>query len=461
MKGIEDSRSLYWNYILFCFLYSCSHGAVDSVLAYSTAELGDIVGSNGSFSLYICYTFSALLLAKPLLRVLSPKNSVFCGLCGMLCYVALFFLAIRNLYYAPYIFILGGCLGGIGAGIIWPSQAVYFSVSAINYAESAKLENSFALGRFAAIFTMFYLGLETTFKAVATVIYISSGESTSWHNIVFGVYTILAYIAVTSFGLLVRQPAGRVMSVDKDNSNILKADINNNNYNSTKNDIIDNSCYSFNKNDMNSYPFSILSDERDEAPSESPLGITELEQKFPIPGEVTQSKLKIRFLESMLYDVLSVMKAIQRERLLQLMIPYQICQGITAVLFDYYVNKHIVATSLGSGYIGIYSALGTLAAVLLAYPFAIVSQYSLGRGKWYVMIFGTLCWLFSGLGIVLFDNTFLGRWYILLFYYIIHGAGRCCYENTNKAVIAEYFEGEKRETAFAGTNLYVMMMMFT
>jgi hypothetical protein len=212
MLGIEDSSRLFWNYVLFCFLYSCSHGAVDSVLAYSTAELGDVVGSNGSFSLYICYTFSALLLAKPMLRVLSPKNSVFCGLCGMLCYVALFFLAIRNLQYAPYIFVLGGCLGGIGAGIIWPSQAVYFSISALNYAECAKLENSYALGRFAAIFTMFYLGLETTFKAVATVIYLSGAESssTSWHNTVFGVYTVLAYIAVTSFGLFVRQPSGNI-----------------------------------------------------------------------------------------------------------------------------------------------------------------------------------------------------------------------------------------------------------
>lgn len=119
---MTDSRSLYWNYILFCLLYSTAHGAVDAVLAYSSAELGTVTGSNASSALYVLYTLCALLLAKPVLRRLGPKHSIFCGLCGMLAYVASFFIAIQTPEYADVIFTLGGVCGGLGAGLLWPAQ---------------------------------------------------------------------------------------------------------------------------------------------------------------------------------------------------------------------------------------------------------------------------------------------------------------------------------------------------
>ena len=126
-----DSSSLFRNYILFCLLYSTAHGAVDAVLAYSTTELGDTAGSNGSFALYILYTVSALLLAKPVLRKLGPKYAIFCGLCGMLVYVASFFIAIQTPSHANAIFTTGGICGGFGAGMLWPAQVMTFSVKMV------------------------------------------------------------------------------------------------------------------------------------------------------------------------------------------------------------------------------------------------------------------------------------------------------------------------------------------
>lgn len=41
------AKKSYRNYIRFCVLYSITHATCDGVLAFSTAELGPVVGSYG------------------------------------------------------------------------------------------------------------------------------------------------------------------------------------------------------------------------------------------------------------------------------------------------------------------------------------------------------------------------------------------------------------------------------
>jgi hypothetical protein len=103
---------LFINYLLFCILFSITHATVDAVLAFSSAELGTGLGSSAGFSLYIGYTVSALLFAKPVLNQLESKNSVLLGLTGLLLYVLSFFIAvwIPNI---SFVFIIGASLGGI------------------------------------------------------------------------------------------------------------------------------------------------------------------------------------------------------------------------------------------------------------------------------------------------------------------------------------------------------------
>ena len=153
---------------------------------------------------------------------------------------------------------------------------------------------------------------------------------------------------------------------------------------------------------------------------------------------------------SLKYDILSVIKAIRNDRLLQLMIPYQICFGLSAGFIGYYINKNVVAIYLGDGYIGLLTALSTFCAALLSYPFALISNYSNGRGKWYIMIFGSICFCLTGFIPLLYSNKILSKWENVILYYLIHGAARGCWENTNKAVIVDYFPNhENRDTAFS------------
>lgn len=124
LAGTDSSEGLrlYANFIGFCMLFSISHATVDAVLAYTTAELGSLIGSDSGFTLYIVYTFSALLLAKPTLRTVGPKYGVAIGLCCLLFYVGAFLLALLMPANAFGIFISGAAVGGVGAGVLWTSQ---------------------------------------------------------------------------------------------------------------------------------------------------------------------------------------------------------------------------------------------------------------------------------------------------------------------------------------------------
>ena len=431
-----DSSNQYWNYILFCVLYSTAHGAVDAVLAYSTAELGSTIGSNGSFALYILYTASALLLAKPTLRKLGPKNSIFVGLCGMLIYVASFFIAIQTPTYANMIFTTGGVLGGIGAGLLWPAQGAYFYLSSLKYAKLSKLDKKFSCSLFAAIFSAFYLGLETIFKIFSTIIYLFAGQDPRWHIYVFGVYTAAAYCSVISFGVFVPRMSP---IVDSNNKNYVKIKISS----LHKDSNIENKRRT---HDFQALP--CISEEKKCAEHES-------ENKFLHGAHnddtiernnenervlLNQTKfMRTPELFELKHDILSVIKAIKNDRLLQLILPYQISFGLSAGFIGFYINKNVVAAHLGDGYIGILSGLSTLCASLLAYPSAILSKYFNGEGKYYIMILGGLCFCTGGLAPLCLSNIELSKWHIVVFYYFIHGIARGCWENTNKAIIAEYF----------------------
>ena len=129
MEGQENlsikSNTLFTNFIIFSLTFSITHATVDSVLAYSSAELGTNIGSSGGFVLYIFYTVSALLVAKPFLSYFHPKNSVMIGLICMLAYVSSFFLAVLIPSIATFIFLLGASFGGVGAGILWTAQGSF------------------------------------------------------------------------------------------------------------------------------------------------------------------------------------------------------------------------------------------------------------------------------------------------------------------------------------------------
>ena len=111
----QSSHVLYMNFLVFTVCFSISHATVDAVLAFATAQLGNLIGSYAGFLLYIFYTLSAVLVAKTCLRMAGPKSTVLYGLRCMLVYVASFLIAVL-FPNVKWIFYIGAVIGGVGAG---------------------------------------------------------------------------------------------------------------------------------------------------------------------------------------------------------------------------------------------------------------------------------------------------------------------------------------------------------
>ena len=382
LSGTDSSEGqrLYANFTLFCLLFSVSHATVDAVLAYATAELGSEIGSDAGFALYIVYTFSALLLAKPAVRTIGPKYGVAFGLCCLLLYVGAFLLALMMPAQAFGVFVSGAAIGGVGAGVLWTSQGEYFSVNAIKFAKASNVSKSIAITNFASVFAVLYLSLETAFKLSVTIIFLLLGRSSSWRLVVFGGYTAFSFAAAATFVAFIED---------------------------------------LNEEDID-YGFKIL---RRDFSSQDIRGV--------------------------LADVSAVYRALLSVRRLQLMVPYQVCFGLSAGFMGYYVNSFIVARFVGDGYIGVLSSLSTFSAVLLAMPYAALSN-SFRCGKYIVMMTGGLCFLLTSSILLVLRDEQLSGFATIVLYYLIYGAARGAWESTNKAVISEYFpRNEDRDVAFA------------
>jgi hypothetical protein len=147
-------------------------------------------------------------------------------------------------------------------------------------------------------------------------------------------------------------------------------------------------------------------------------------------------------------DALSVIKAIYTQTKLQLILPYQITFGFTSGFMNAYITAEIVSSYHGDGYVGLFSGITTMTAVLLAYPYSFISN-TFTHGKYYTMLTGGLSFFLVGI-LAYLPKAVMAQWGFLFFYFVIYGFGRGAWENTNKAVIAEYFPKKKmREVAYA------------
>ena len=442
---------LYQNFYIFSILFSVVHATVDGVLAFAAAELGRLAGSYSGFTLYCVYTLTSLLVARPTLERVSSKWAVFLGLCGMLVYVSSFFIALLYSHQAFVVFVVGAVCGGFGAGMLWPGQGVYFSNVALSitdeydqsdYSEDSTLELSahslqpasrrvsheHVTGALSGIFAFCYLGLESVFKILATVVFVnySSGQK-GWRPIVFGIYTVSAVFAATLFCFVVndvdkKKTIPTVSSTHRQNS------VNINSDRKSHDQHLESVCkLCVDEPHVNSQDtVQLVSDGYEHSSKDKDL-------PFCLDFQACSSVIRL------LYS----------SRLLQLLLPYQICFGLSTGLIDFYINKNIVAVYLGDGFIGLLSAISTIAAAVLSLCLALLANMT-SHGKWKVMVFGGICFLIGPLLVLILPVQMIANWGFLVLFFIIHGAGRGIWESVNKSVVADYFICEsERGTAFA------------
>lgn len=136
---------------------------------------------------------------------------------------------------------------------------------------------------------------------------------------------------------------------------------------------------------------------------------------------------------------------------LALMIPFQVAFGLASSFVPFYVFGTVIDDSdeLGGTYIGVLGSVVVLTGAVTAIPAAWAAEK---YGKQAVMTIGGLGLVCAGLVFLFLDNDQIGTWAVIIPYLIIYGIGRGTWENTNKAVIADFFASNPstNTAAFAG-----------
>lgn len=198
LNEAERRSMLYNNFLIMCVAFSLNHGCVVSCLAYASSELGDQLGAYGSGTLYVAYSFSAFVFAKPIVEMVGPKFGLIYGVLGFCAYVMGFLLSVVIPSAAWPVFMIASIVGGLSGGLLWTAQGKYFSVNALLYAEALDIAAEDVNTQFAGVFAATYLGLEMLTNIIATGVYF--GLPTHANAVVFSLYAMIALLSCIFMG---------------------------------------------------------------------------------------------------------------------------------------------------------------------------------------------------------------------------------------------------------------------
>ena len=135
-----------------------------------------------------------------------------------------------------------------------------------------------------------------------------------------------------------------------------------------------------------------------------------------------------------------------------LLAPFVFGFGISTAMFAFFVNDFGVSAHLGDVSLGLLEAFSYFIATISAWPYAYVSNHLI-HGQHYVIQFGSLSFLITGVIVFILNNNQLGTWVNLLVLKGIYGLGRGVFEGSCRAAYAEMFVGKDLSTAFSGQTL--------
>ncbi len=118
------------------------------------------------------------------MKRLGARNSLVLGMTLYVAYVGCFVIAIHHQDSPTLIVYSGAAVGGIGAGILWTAQGVYFS--------QAVEESGGDSVSLAGIFAFWYLGEEVALRLLST--FLLHFQLANWQGI-FGLYTIITIVS--------------------------------------------------------------------------------------------------------------------------------------------------------------------------------------------------------------------------------------------------------------------------
>ena len=131
MMAAANSNSGTANFRRMAIAFSINHAAVTSVLGLATGLLGDN-GTYQSGTLFLLYAITAMIFSSGLIETFGARRTLIAAAALYTVYVLSFpfVLVVSSPTLEIVVALSGGAIGGVAAGILWPAQGVYFSLSA-------------------------------------------------------------------------------------------------------------------------------------------------------------------------------------------------------------------------------------------------------------------------------------------------------------------------------------------
>ena len=174
-----STDDLHRNFAQFSIAASLVPASALACLSLATARLGASIGASQTGILYLCYTVTALSGVSPMLiQQFSSRKALLIGMVMYGAYVLCFVVAaLQETTTGSKISAwLGAAVGGIGAGIFWTAQGVYFSQAVSEYL-SLFPDAGDAHSRWAGQFAFTFLICETVLDLLATILVQNMGVS--------------------------------------------------------------------------------------------------------------------------------------------------------------------------------------------------------------------------------------------------------------------------------------------
>jgi MFS family permease len=181
------------NFITMSALFSAVPAAALACLSLATARLGS-VGAWQSGVLYLAYTLSAVMGATYVVKRLGSRNAMILGMTFFCMYVGAFLIATVWPSTLKVAALTGAAIGGIGSGLLWTAQGVYFSQASEEYSLKSGQDWASSTSMMAGIFAFILLAEETALDLLSTFLIRVFGVP--W-DVIFALYAGIAVVATS------------------------------------------------------------------------------------------------------------------------------------------------------------------------------------------------------------------------------------------------------------------------
>lgn len=166
----------------------------------------------------------------------------------------------------------------------------------------------------------------------------------------------------------------------------------------------------------------------------------------PAEGEEEEDKDKPKQKISLSRKFFLAMNLLASNRKMQCLVLLNCAFGVTGGVLNGFINGNVTKNIVGAENLGYFLSMTPAVATVLSVPYSTFANYF---GKAPLMFFGSLCFaLVSGLIWIMSFEKLTDLGYGICVLYILMGSGRAVFENTNKALVADFFPADA-EAAFA------------